>query len=146
MELKKGPDTHKRNLLKIRSKALPQPPKNTDEIGKAFENGSQIFARYGMTKRDDEEKKTKFFQTAFHCNDFEYSIFCSENIVAKITENIDINMRDYYIDGTFKVCPRGNFYQLLIISMDYMGQVELIVTFVVYISFIMAFFISRHYK
>lgn len=127
---KKGPETHKRNLLKIRLKALPQPPKNTDEIGKAFENGSQVFTRYGMTKRDDEKMKTTFFRTAFHCTDFEYAIFCSENIVSKITENIDVNMRDYYIDGTFKVCPRGNFYQLLIISMDYMGQV------VVYISYI----------
>lgn len=119
-----------RNLHKIRNKVLPKSPNNVEEINSIFEN-ENILMEYGYTSRKDVEDQTVFFRTAQAYNGFSYCVFASADIVEAIKANISPGNRTYYVDGTFKITPIGAFVQVLILSIDFMGQVNEIYTFCV---------------
>lgn len=102
VELKMTPQTLQRNLLKIRSRTLPKPPDNVMEIISTFtDEGVKDF--FGLTIREDKEKRTPFYRFGFHSGEFEFAIFSSNDIISLIKANISTDMRDYYMDATFKV-------------------------------------------
>lgn len=113
-----------RNLLIIRSKALPKPPKSASEIITSFQDDS-VMNNYGMTDRDDPLNRSPFYKHAFQCDDFQLCVFASDDVVNAIKENIEETRRIYLIDGTFKITPFGEFVQVVIISIVFMGQVNI---------------------
>lgn len=116
-----------RNLLKISSSTLPKSPKTCAEIIDALENENVVLS-YGMTQQNGENvdglSSKPFFKKAFECKDFAYCIFVSDNIVDGI-KKIPVARRNFLMDATFKVCPFGQFNQLLIIYVEHLEEVIL---------------------
>lgn len=112
-----------RNLHKIRSKCLPPCPKDISQIVDAFQT-EYVRNNYGLTIRNQAALQTMFFHRAFEGDDFAYCMFISQDIVKAIKQHIAVENRQYYLDGTFGVVPMGIFKQLLIIHINFMGQVS----------------------
>lgn len=55
---------------------------------------------------------------------FSFFAFASEKVINLIREFILPHRRRYLIDGTFKVVPR-TFYQLIVVSVEYEGDVRM---------------------
>lgn len=111
-----------RNNLLLRSKTLPAPPKNSKEIIEKF-NDAEVLKQYGTTNRDEVGNRSLFYKHAYHCDDFQYCIFASDDIINDIENNIAPESRIYMIDGTFKITPFGDFVQVVIVSVMFLGQV-----------------------
>lgn len=113
-----------RQLHKIRANTLPSSPKNIAEVLKVYKT-PYVIENYGLTLRDDANVRTMFFNHAYENDDFAYCVFASLDIVTAIKTNIqNVKDRQFFIDGTFKVCPIGIFNQLLIVHINFMGQVS----------------------
>lgn len=121
MELGIGPTTHIRGLTKKYAAKFPESPKNINEITEFFGHPS-IKSTIGQTLRNENERTTELFKHAFECEDFSYCVFASDDVI-DIIETIIIDERMYFCDGTFRVCPYGEFTQLLVLSTDICGQV-----------------------
>lgn len=97
-----------RNLTKIRAKALPSSPNNADEITKIFKS-EFVRKHYGETLRKNEEEKTMFFKHATQSEEYAMCIFAAQDIINAINVNIEVQDRQLFMDGTFKVreifCP-----------------------------------------
>lgn len=111
-----------RNLQKIRQKTLPKSPKDVSEIVKSF-SSDFVKKHYGTTLRESDEKKTEFFKHAFQCDEYAFCIYASDDIIHAINKEILVKKRQYFMDETFKVCPMGIFEQLLIIHVNFLGQI-----------------------
>lgn len=110
-----------RNLQRRRQQALPQSPQTAVEVECRFRE-EEIMKAYGNTVH---ESPNVFFKTVFTSKSFSYCIFASDAIIRNINEYIAIDRRNYFMDATFKVCPYGEFTQLLIIYVEYMEQVTI---------------------
>lgn len=75
---------------------------------------------YSITKH---EAKYEFYKGAFTCADFSYAYFASDHIMQNILLIIPEEQRMFYMDATFKICPLGQFYQLLVIYIGYCRQI-----------------------
>lgn len=64
-----------------------------------------------------------FFYKGSHIGeDFSYTYFASDFIIELIKVHFpDTNNREFLMDATFKVCPMGEFYQLLVIYFGICG-------------------------
>lgn len=90
-------------------------------MNEAFRN-EDIFNEYGRSRYIPN---APFFRHVFDASDdFAYCIFASQAIMDLITTNISVKDRKYLIDGTFNVVPKGEFNQLLIIHVEYIGKVS----------------------
>lgn len=103
-----------RAMYTARQKALPKSPTNAIEIEEAFRN-EYVHKNYGMTRRFNADEKRDFFKHAFECDDFAYCVFASDDVIKAITENVPIENRNLFADGTFKITPIGIFKQVLIL-------------------------------
>lgn len=112
-------DTHKRQLQRIRSDLLPPSPKTLDEVKAIFENESNM-RNFGFTLHEDPNI---FYKVTFISKDFAYCIFGSDIIMNLIETHISPSRRHYLMDATFKICPVGDFNQLLIVYVEYMDKV-----------------------
>lgn len=81
--------------------------------------------KYGRAERADSTNQIEFFRGAYEVDDGAYCVFASEDIIKDIKSNTeDIERKTLYADGTFKICPRGNFKQVLILFSDLLGHVS----------------------
>lgn len=117
-----------RNLRKISNSTLPKSPTTVQEVIDVYENPN-VMQAYGKTLHNEKDSnhgltKAEFFKHAYESKEFSYCIFASDNIINKIKLNITINRRKYLLDATLKVCPFGVFNQLLIIYVEYLGEVN----------------------
>lgn len=123
-----SPRKIKRNLIKIASDEIPKTPTTSSEIIAAYAK-EKIKECYGMTKQDgkdpDKLKSKLFFKYAYESKAFSYCIFASDNIISAIEKHIPVERRKYLMDATFKVCPYGIFNQLLIVYIEYLGEVSI---------------------
>lgn len=110
----------RRNLLKIRSGTIPKPPLNVEEVIEVYKN-EEVIENYSKTKH--QNKEFLFFKDAYDCGEFSYCFFLSDHVIENIKKNIPQDQRRYMMDATFKICPMGTFYQLLVIYVDYCQQV-----------------------
>lgn len=88
----------------------------------AYKNES-VIESYSKTKHLNASKE--FYKGTYECDDFAYSYFASDHIMDNIRANIPEEKREFLMDATFKVCPFGEFYQLLIIYIGYCDQVNI---------------------
>lgn len=117
-------------MAKARRGALPKDPKNVNELNALMET-PHVRENYGKTKRHEpkegeapKSEKTAFFRYAFECNDFSYCIFAAEDIVSIMETKTVRSERTLFADGTFKICPVGQFNQVLILFFDIYGHVS----------------------
>lgn len=66
--------------------------------------------------------RTRFYIQTVVDPCYSFSVFASHKIINIIREHISPGQRQYLMDGTFKIVPRS-FYQLLIISIEFMNDV-----------------------
>lgn len=100
---------------------MPNSPTTAEEVRAAFEN-SGVQELYSKTKHVDSEYY--FYKDSYACDNFAYSYFASDHVIANIVANIPVGDREFLMDATFKITPLGSFYQLLIIYVGYCGQVK----------------------
>lgn len=111
--------THSRHLLRIRRSTMPHPPTKASEVAQAFKN-VLVTNSYSRTKHIDNEYY--FYKTSFECEQFGYILFASDHVIDNIKTHIAEENREFLMDATFKICPFGTFYQLLIIYIGYCGM------------------------
>lgn len=107
-----------RNLRRIRNVAMPKAPTTPQQIIEDFAKAN-IMQEFGMTQNG-----TDFYRTTQIEQQFSYCIFASKNIIDEI-EKIPEGRRNFYMDGTFKVVPFGDFNQLLIIYTEFFQKVPI---------------------
>lgn len=101
---------------------MPVSPNTPLDIANNFKVAS-IMKEYGMimpTTATDEI--TPFFRSVQIEQDFAYCVFASQPIINEI-DMLPEDSRHFYMDGTFKVVPYGNFNQLLIIYAEFFQKV-----------------------
>lgn len=112
---------------KVHRAALPKTPSKVSDINKLFEI-PHVLQNYGMTKRISKEPPnippTKFFDHAYECDEFAFCIFSSKDIIKAVLEHTEKDERKLFADGTFKICPMGDFSQVLIIFAELLGHVS----------------------
>lgn len=110
-----------RNLRQIRNAGFPASPKTADEIIQAFAM-ENVMESFGFTKCDEN---LPFYKTTIKTDSFSFCVFSSNGVIEKIKSNIAPERREILMDATFKICPFGEFKQLLIIYIGYMDEVLL---------------------
>lgn len=117
----------KRTLLKDMSTALCKSPKTCEKIIAAFES-QNVKEKYGLTIRKTEKgesqpKRTMFYKTVIETDAHSFCLFSSDDIVEAINEKLEPNSRTFLSNATFAIQSFGMFKHLLIIYIDFMGQV-----------------------
>lgn len=115
-------DRVRRGLQRIQSRNFPKNPENVEDILRAFSD-EDFMENFGTSL---EKEKHPFYRGAVETDEFSYCIFASEAIIKVIQTEIEVPVRKYLMDATFKVVPEGCFKQLLIIYIEYMEKVKMI--------------------
>lgn len=110
-----------RNLRRIKhDKTYPKNPINGPQVLKTFENPMNK-NKFGMNLR----KTDNFYVDTIETDHGEwFSLFASYPLIRLIESYIPPEDRRYLIDGTFKVRPLGNFYQLVVIYIEFKNDVS----------------------
>lgn len=67
----------------------------------------------------------EFFNGAVQTENYSFCVFSSKYVIDLIEKHIDVNLRQYSLDATFKVVPIGPFNQLLIFYANYIEKVRI---------------------
>lgn len=110
-----------RQLRRIRNGVLPASPSTPLEVQQKFQLPG-IMNEYGKTKATASDEPTPFYRCVVIEQQFAYCIFASQRIIKEISK-LPEGCRNYYMDGTFKVVPSGQFNQLLIIYAEFFQKV-----------------------
>lgn len=130
-----------RHLYRLRRGAMPASPRNATDVSESFTIES-VMKEYGMTKTIDNEESTSFYDTCFTSPSFSYCVLASQRIIDAIQSHLPPSQCDYYLDGTFKVVPLGEFNQLVIIHIAFYNKVFLSLSFSLSLSLSLILFIS----
>lgn len=107
-------------LERCKSAKYPKKPTNIDEICKSFSD-SKIREKYGLTLDGDAD----FYIDTVQHHDHAFTIYASKFVIEFIKKNIPPESRHYLMDGTFDSIPLpAEFYQLLIITIEYQNDVS----------------------
>lgn len=109
----------KRTLLYIRNNLFPKAPKTFKELEEAFQK-EEVLSVFGCSKNDQNKP---FYRTTVCAEQHSFALFASHDIISEINTKLDRSKLDILMDATFKVCPEGEFKQLLIIHLKYLKQV-----------------------
>lgn len=109
----------KKTLERHKNSPYPKIPKSIQDIQNAFKE-SDIMNKYGVTLDSD----TYFYVDTVLGPDYDFTVFASHFAIDFVKENIEPKLRNYLMDGTFDSLP-NNFYQLLVIGIEYQNKVRL---------------------
>lgn len=112
-----------RSCYRYKSADLPPSPHTAAELKASFEI-PEIKERFGVSLMAENEIATDFFRGVHVGDDFSYAVFASQRIIDLIEKNIVVARRKYLMDATFKICPFGEFNQLLVIYIEYIDSVR----------------------
>lgn len=104
--------------MRHKNKVYPRDPKLIENIRDKFRE-SNILEQFGYTLDGD----ARFYIDTVIASDYAFVIFASDYVIDFIQQNIKPELRNYLMDGTFDSLP-GEFYQLLIISIEYRNDVS----------------------
>lgn len=107
----------KRNLDRHKNKEYPKNTKVYEEIRDKFSR-PEIIEKYGLTYDNDAKC---YIETVVEEN-YTFTVFSSEFVINIVKNHIQ-GERKYLMDATFDCIPR-EFYQLLIISVEFMNDVS----------------------
>lgn len=105
----------KRTLQDCRKKKYGKAPTNCREILAEFQK-PDIFEQLGLSRH---HQRGIFFNTVQITDSYENCIFSSSKSISLILENTKEEDRFFLLDGTFRVTPRGNFQQVLILHFQF---------------------------
>lgn len=108
----------KRTLQRHKNQQHPTNPRSVDGIREKFEDRN-IMEKYGYNLEND----SKFYIGTVVEDDYAFTVFASIYVIEFIQKEIPHNARNYLMDGTFDSLPT-EFYQLLIISVEYRNDVS----------------------
>lgn len=111
-----------RSCYRFKSADLPTSPRTAEDLRTAFQD-DEIMERFGRGKVGVGETATDFFRGVHVGDEFSYAVFASQRIIELIEHNIVVPRRKYLMDATFKICPYGEFKQLLVIHIEYIESV-----------------------
>lgn len=107
-----------RNLRRKKNSKYPPKPKTVDDVIEAYKD-PKIAQKFGNNLRNTAQfyiNTVTFLSSAF-------TIFASHQVINMIKKNIPSG-RTYMMDGTFSVVPIKDYYQLLIIYIQYKNDVS----------------------
>lgn len=108
-----------RQLHRIKDVNYPKAPKRGQQIKNAFEN-DQIMTEHGYNLSGN----ARLYIDTIISEKYTFCLFASINTINLIQTNIRPNRRNYLMDATFKIVPYGKFTQLLIIYIEWSGDVS----------------------
>lgn len=108
-----------RNARRYKHPKYPKLPKSATDIIKAFAK-KEIILKYGLNLR---KTKRFYIDTVVNGSEF-FTVFASHQIIGLIEKHIAPRDRKYMLDGTFKIVPLTDYYQLLIIHIEYKNDVR----------------------
>lgn len=105
----------------LERKKNPRHPKKPASLAQFREDilKPSIMSQYGYNSDGD----SRFYLDTVLTENFEFTIFYSQYVISFIRNNIPAGSRNYIIDGTFGSIPK-NFYQLLIMTIEYKNDVS----------------------
>lgn len=103
----------KRSLYRAMTKVLPKNAPDVESILLALED-ADFMQKYGTTVSGK-----RFFE-------FSYCVFASDEIIEEYEAAIPVERRQFLMDATFKICPFGQFNQILIIYIAYLDSVNIL--------------------
>lgn len=108
-----------RHLARKKNENFPTAPLTAEGVFAAFQMDS-ILKLYGVSLADGNKPFYNFtvIETAF-----KYTVFSSGVLLDKLATMPVV--RNYHIDGTFRVVPNGEYRQLLIVHVAYQEHVSL---------------------
>lgn len=109
-----------RNLRRLKNKVYPKRPQTAAEIISMFEDDS-ITDEYAFNLSRTERF---YIETVDKPNEYSFSVFASLEAIDIVKNKIPAKDRKYLTDATFKICPYGCWYQLLIIYIEYQNDVS----------------------
>lgn len=80
-------------------------------------------ATYGMSINGGGIESTPFYRKEHSEKGFAYCIFASQSIINRVVE-LPQDRRHFFMDGTFRVVPYGEFKQLLVIHISFFEKVK----------------------
>lgn len=113
----------KRTLLRKKNPQYPKIPKSIEEFKKEILK-PEVMSKFGYSYDGD----SRFYVDTVVSPDYDFIIFCSQYVIDFITEKIPPEERYYMMDGTFNSIPR-EYYQLLMISVEYRNDVSMCLIF-----------------
>lgn len=108
-------DEVKRTIENCRQQKYGKPPQNCEEIQREFAK-KEIYESLGLSLHQD---RGVFFNTVQFGDGFENCIFSSSKSISLIKEHINEENRFFLMDATFRVTPRSNFTQFLVIHIQF---------------------------
>lgn len=118
----------KKTIGRYKNPKYPMKLDSIEDLRKTFLQ-PQIVEEYGHTLDGD----VKFYIDTVVKPDYAFTVFASQHTIQFIEDNIDPESRNYLMDGTFDGLP-PEFYQLLIIAIEYQNDVSNIFFFTVHPS------------
>lgn len=100
--------------------------KSSSDENASGENASDENASGEKAPTDEKASPdVEFFRGFYEVDGFSYCVFASADIVKEIEENTKtMERKTLYVDGTFKICPKGILNQVLIMFADLFGHVS----------------------
>lgn len=114
-----------RTAYRHASSALPPSALTTENVEGLFAT-EDVMQRFGRTLVGIGETPTDFYRGVHTADDRSFVVFASQTIIDRIIKDIDVTRRSYLMDGTFKICPYGDYLQLLVIHIEHIHLVKLI--------------------
>lgn len=107
----------KRNCVRLKNLISPNAPRTVSGVASVFENEATML-KYGYTC---SANPVRFYVGCEDEIDYGFVTFKSQVLIDQLAK---ISEKEYYIDGTFRVVPNGEFAQLLVLHYEYKGQVN----------------------
>lgn len=109
-----------RTLRRLKNKSYPKRPLTAGEIIELFKK-DKITEEYGFNLSHTERF---YIDTIDVPGEYSFSLFASKEAMKLVEEHVAPDERNYLMDATFKICPFGCYYQLLIIYIEYRNDVS----------------------
>lgn len=108
-----------RNLRRLKDQPYPKAPHNAHEIIDAYTD-EKILSNFAYNLSNTDKLYIDTITTNTYC----FTLFASMENIKLVDANIPPNMRNYSMDATFKIVPKSEFKQLLIIYIEYKNDVS----------------------
>lgn len=109
-----------RNLRRLKNMAYPVRPITSEDIIAAYKDPA-ISTEFGFNLRGTNPF---YVDTKIAESGSSFTLFASFPIIEMIEKHIPTKDRKYLIDGTFDITPFGDYYQVLIIHIEYKNDVS----------------------
>lgn len=105
-------------MRRIKNLECPRAPNTCEEVINLFRSEA-VMAKYDFNLRGSQ----RFYIGGEAMEGHDFILFASMDAIKLVQDHIAPSQRNYLMDGTFKIVPRGEFRQLLIIHIEWKSDV-----------------------